>query len=264
MKNKIYSYSKINSFNACPLKYKFLYLDKNFKKDESIEAFVGKIIHKSLEWIYTQKIDKERTYFSLDHLTNTFKDYWDQSWHSSIRRFKYIKKKKAEYFTSGMRFLVSYYQKFGPYFNQSVYRVEEEFNFKLEDFNFKAIIDRIDIDENRLHIIDYKTSKKAIKEEKLKTDLQMGIYLFAIKNKFPSYNDIKLSHYYVSSNQEVAIEASEFNKKMFREDLIRNIGNIEKSENENNFIANETKFCNWCYYWNECSVKTGNHPSTFL
>ena len=264
MKNKIYSYSKINLFNACSLKYKFIYIDKNFKKDESIEAFLGKIVHKSLEWIYTQKIKKERNYFSLDHLTNVYKDNWDEAWHSNIRRFKYIKRKKTEYFTSGIRFLVNYYQKFGPYFNEDVYSVEEEFNFKLDDYNYKAIIDRLDIHNNKLHIIDYKTAKNPIKEGNLKKDLQIGIYLFAAKDRFPDLDEIKLSHYYVSLDKEVSIDSTAFHETKFRSNLNQNIKNIEMSESENNFIPNETKLCNWCYYWSECSAKTGEHPSTFL
>ena len=55
MKISKYSYSKINLFNSCPLKYKFVYIDKKYKKDESIEAFLGKLIHQTLEWIYKQK-----------------------------------------------------------------------------------------------------------------------------------------------------------------------------------------------------------------
>ena len=264
MKNKIYSYSKINSFNACPLKYKFVYIDKNYKKDESIEAFVGKIVHKSLEWIYTQKINKGRSYFSVDHLTTVYKDNWDEAWHSNIRRFKYIKRKKIEYFTSGMNYLVNYYRNFGPYFNEKVYNIEEEFSFELDDYKYKAIIDRVDMDNSKIHIIDYKTAKRPITEERLKSDLQMGIYLFAVKDRFPDIDKVKLSHYYVSLDKLVSIDSTLFDETKFRSDLTQNIKNIELSEEKDNFAPNETKLCNWCYHWNECSVKTGEHPSTFL
>ena len=43
MKISKYSYSKINLFNSCPLKYKFVYIDKKYKKDENIEAIFRKV-----------------------------------------------------------------------------------------------------------------------------------------------------------------------------------------------------------------------------
>ena len=55
-KNKeYYSYSQINTFLNCPQKYKLIYI-KNIKTEkEGIEAFIGKIVHEVLEWIYKQK-----------------------------------------------------------------------------------------------------------------------------------------------------------------------------------------------------------------
>ena len=163
-----------------------------------------------------------------------------------------------------MNFLVNYYRKFGPYFDQNVYGVEKEFNFKLDNHRYKAIIDRVDIDNRKMHIIDYKTTKKPFKEDKLKNDLQLGIYLFAIKDSFPDLDEIKLSHYYVALDEQVSIDSSVFDETKLRLDLAQNIKNIELSEQQNDFTPNETKLCNWCYYWKDCSVKKGDHPSTFL
>ena len=265
MKTKRYSYSKISLFNSCPLKYKFIYIDKKFKKDESIEAFLGKAIHKTLEWIYKEKLDKNREYYSLDHVINIFKENWHDSWHSNVRKFKYIQHKKSDYFTNGINSLVKYYQKFGPYISQKVYRVEEEFEFQLNEYRFRAIIDRIDKeDDTKIHIIDYKTGKNMITEKQLQNDLQMGIYLFAARDRYPDIKEIKLSHYYISLDQEVSIDSSELKNSSFADNLIENIKSIEKTENKGDFPPEESKLCNWCYYWNECSLKSNNHPSIYL
>ena len=65
MKSSKYSYSKINLFNSCSLKYKFLYIDKNYKKEEGIEAFLGKLIHETLEWIYKRRSKRVGHIFHL-------------------------------------------------------------------------------------------------------------------------------------------------------------------------------------------------------
>jgi len=264
MKTNQYSYSKINLFNSCSLKYKFLYIDKNYKKDESIEAFLGKMIHQTLEWIYMQKLKKERSYYSLDSIIHFFKEEWKDNWHYNIRRFKYNKQTKSNYFTRGSNFLVKYYQSFGPYFDQKVFKVEEKFQFKLGDYNIKAIIDRIDKDsDSMMHIIDYKTGKNMLDKKKLKKDMQMGIYALALASQFPEIN-IKLSHYYVAMNQMISIDSADLDMNLFSLSLIENIKIIEDSEKKDIFIANESKLCNWCYYWKECPIKSDNHPSEYL
>lgn len=265
MKINRYSYSKINLFNSCPLKYKYLYVDKNYKNDESIEAFLGKITHSTLEWIYKKKIQDKRAYYSLDSIIHFFKEEWRDSWHQKIRKFKYIKQKKADYFTRGINFLVKYYHHFGPDFNQKVFKVEEKIEFELGGHKIKAIIDRIDKNtDSEMHIIDYKTGKNMLDEEKLKGDMQMSIYALALNSQFNKSDNIKLSHYYVSTNKFVTIDSSDIDINSFSKNLIKNIEVIEKSEKENNFIPNESKLCNWCYYWKDCPKKDGEHPSGYL
>ncbi|OUW60470.1 MAG: hypothetical protein CBD58_04625, partial [bacterium TMED198] len=36
---------------------------------------------------------------------------------------------------------------------------------------------------------------------------------------------------------------------------------VSNSQVSNKFIPKETRFCNWCYYWNECPVKFSSNPS---
>ena len=265
MKISQYSYSKINLFNSCPLKYKYLYIDKNYKNDESIEAFLGKMIHATLEWVYKKKIKDKRAYYSLDSIIYFFKEQWSDSWHQKIRRFKYIKQKKADYFTRGINFLVKYYHHFGPDFNQKVFKVEEKIEFELDGRKIKAIIDRIDRESDlEMHIIDYKTGKNMLSEKKLKKDMQMSIYSLALRSQFKEIDNMKLSHYYISTNKFVSIDSSDLDIDSFSNGLIENIETIEDSEKENQFIANESTLCSWCYYWKECPRKTGKHPSEYL
>ena len=52
MSSKTYSYSRLNTFKNCPHQYKIIYIDKIKKQDESIEAYMGKRVHETLEWLY--------------------------------------------------------------------------------------------------------------------------------------------------------------------------------------------------------------------
>ncbi len=276
LKIEKYSYSKLDSFNTCPLKYKFIYIDQIRKKDESIQAFLGKIIHSCLEWIYIQKLDNKVSYFSLDQITNKFKGYWDERWHSKIRFYQFrhpkklshfIKQKKNDYFTLGIKTLVNYYSKYGPNFNQDVFRLEEKVEFQIKGFNFISIIDRIDNDgSGNIKIIDYKTGKKNLTEKKMLKNLQMGIYSIAANSTFPEINrdNITLTLFYTMNNKEVSIKASEFDSKNLKNQIIKNISEIKTCEETSSFDPKESNLCNWCYYWNECNAKTKDNPSLYL
>ena len=276
MKTKKYSYSKLDSFNNCPKRHKFIYIDRLRKEDESIEAFLGKLIHSCLEWVYNQKIDKGVTYFSLDQIINKFKEYWDERWHSQIRLFQFrkpknlasfIKHKKMDYFTLGVNSLVGYYSVYGPYFNDNVLKVEERIEFQISGFNFVSILDRIDNqDSGNIKVVDYKTGKRNITEKKLSTDLQMGIYSFAVKSAFPDIDqeDITLSHFYTRNNKEVSIKSSIIDHDALKNKISKNIELIELCEENNDFISKESHLCNWCYFWDECDKKNTNNPSFYL
>ena len=74
-----FSYSGIQSFQKCPAQFKYRYIDKIYKKDEGIEAFMGKRVHESIEYLYEQKIrgntlsyDNLLKYFTLF----TYSLYW--------------------------------------------------------------------------------------------------------------------------------------------------------------------------------------------
>ena len=170
-------------------------------------------------------------------------------------------------FTCGYTSLVSYYSIYGPYFNNNTLKVEDKISFSISDYSFVGIIDRIDQEGlNGIKILDYKTGKKNITQKKLSTNLQMGIYSYAIQSKFPQIKveDIILSHFYVRNGKEISINGSEINYTRFKDKIIKDIKLIEFSEKHNNFEAKESNLCNWCYYWKECDKKTGNNPSLFL
>ena len=54
-KQNNFSFSKINTYQSCPQKYKINYINGVRKKHESIEAFMGKRVHEVLDWLYRER-----------------------------------------------------------------------------------------------------------------------------------------------------------------------------------------------------------------
>ena len=49
---KRFSHSGIQTYKKCPAQFRYRYIDKIYKKDEGIEAFLGKRVHESIEFLY--------------------------------------------------------------------------------------------------------------------------------------------------------------------------------------------------------------------
>lgn len=78
MAKKIYSHSKLGTYENCPWKYKLSYIDKLEKPEvEGIEAFVGSRVHDVLEKCYRDlKFTKVN---SMDELLAYYNEIWDKN-----------------------------------------------------------------------------------------------------------------------------------------------------------------------------------------
>ena len=77
-----FSYSSIQCYKKCPAQFQFRYIDKIFKKEEGIEAFMGKRVHETIEYIYNQK--KANFFLSVDDILKYHYNLWEAKWHSNI------------------------------------------------------------------------------------------------------------------------------------------------------------------------------------
>ena len=91
----IYSHSRLSSFEQCPLKFKFRYIDLiKPKVHQSVEAFMGSMVHNTLEKLYKDVKFKKET--SVEEMIEYFNKLWKEGWSDSIRivRKEYKEEKK--------------------------------------------------------------------------------------------------------------------------------------------------------------------------
>ena len=75
---KIYSHSKIQSYEQCPLKYKYKYIDK-FPPDieKTVEAHLGSAVHDTLEWIYNS-VQKGKSPPMIEEVIKYYQNKWEE------------------------------------------------------------------------------------------------------------------------------------------------------------------------------------------
>ena len=79
---KRFSYSSLESYKKCPAQFKFRYIDKIYKDDEGIEAFMGKRAHEALEYLYNEVLDGKIVFF--DSVLAKYKELWKEKWHARV------------------------------------------------------------------------------------------------------------------------------------------------------------------------------------
>jgi len=258
----VFSYSQLSSFKTCKEQYKIVYLDGQRKKDESIEAFMGKCVHSTLEWLY-QKENMCKPYITFDKICKIYDDIWQDNWHNKIFIVDH-NLLSNHFYAIGKRCLSNYYHKYGPIFDQRVYATELKLNFNINGkYHFRGIIDRLDQPEKGCWVIhDYKSGKRAMTQNMAKQDLQLAMYQIAVEQNFAPVKKISLTWHFLRNNDEMTITHTPDEIQKFKNKLSKKVKKIIKSsENIENFYPKESILCNWCYLWDECSSKFTLNPA---
>ena len=77
-----FSYSSLETYKKCPAQFQFRYIDKVIKKEEGVEAFMGKRVHEALEYLYNEKLSFKLPFF--DQVIEKYYDLWEENWHNKI------------------------------------------------------------------------------------------------------------------------------------------------------------------------------------
>ena len=186
------SYSAMNTYQSCPLQYKFQDIDR-IKTPKSKEAVFGTIIHGTMKFVHTPGILSPNIDQAMENFSN--------AWNPAV--FENPDEERAA-FSQGIQIIQKYYHENNPA-NFNIVDLESRFTIQIGKgenvHDVAGIIDRIDKTEDGYEIIDYKTSKKMPSQDKVDNDLQLSVYLKAFLSRYPkeieNLDKIKVSLYYL-------------------------------------------------------------------
>lgn len=244
----IYSYSKINTFKSCPLKFKFNYLDK-LQKDftNSIEAIMGTAVHETLEKLYKDlQHGKEN---SLKSLLDFYKKEWDKRIDKDVKIVKQEYNEK-NYFQKGKKHISDYYASYTPFDQDYTVGLEQQISLTIEGYSLTGYIDRLALKKDGAYVIhDYKTSGTLPTTNNIEDDKQLALYSMAIKEKYPDAHKIELVWHYLAFGKEIRITKTDESLTEIKKDIAKW---IEKIESEKEFGPKESALCDWCEYASKC------------
>src|SRR3989344_2886644 len=220
-----FSHSKLSCFEQCPLKFKFAYIDKiETEIEETIEAFLGKRVHESLEKLY-----KDLKFQKLNELTELitfYNDEWKKNWNDAIVIVR--KEYDSENFRKmGEKFITEYYDRYKPFCDSRTIGLETQSFVAIGDYKIHVRIDRLSFIEDTYEIHDYKTSNSLPTQDKLDQDRQLAVYAYGVKTMYPDAKRVRLIWHFLAFDKEMSSERSDEQLEMMKEEVIQSIKEIE-------------------------------------
>lgn len=222
------SFSQLDSFEICPLQYKYKYLIR-LPIPPSPAQTMGIVLHRTLKEFY-QKQATSKEKLSQKEIEKTF----EENWSSSGFKTKGHEKEAKE---GAKKMLVNYYQK--EIKNKSLPKIaalEQPFSFPLApELRVGGIIDRADIlDDNKIEIIDYKTGGRVPDQKAADGNDQLTLYALAASTitdfKFNRpVEKIILSLYFLNEGIKVSSQRNRKQLQELKEKIIKTAKEIEKT-----------------------------------
>ncbi len=244
-----YSHSRVSTFEQCPYKYKLQYIDKEKPEiQNTIEAFMGDIVHQSLEDLYKKKKFKQRV--AKASLIKFYRDLWEKEYSEDVKVVK-DHLTADNYKKMGEKFLSDYYDTYKPFEQLTILGLETQDRMTLPDGSqWHVRIDKFACDnEGNYYVMDYKTNSRMKGQEEADSDRQLAMYSFWVKDKFKDAKSVKLVWHMLAFNKEVVSERTPEQLEKLQQEVVDLIKEIEKAKE---FPTNVTALCNYCGFRSIC------------
>lgn len=229
LKYQPYSFSKISTYKGCPRKFKYQYIDKIGKYEDSPALIKGRTVHYLIE--NSQLSPEEYS----DEMKQNIQDYPGTL---DI-------KKNFEESDLGKKYLLDIDKTAIQEFKIGLSNSLEPAEYAKESL-FNGIIDYICVKDGVLYLCDFKTGRyKEVRFQDYSQLLYYAIYFFQ-KYKIQK---IVISFIYVEHNLENDIELDIQYLNNYKRELLTSIKTIEE---DIIFAEKKSKLCDYCVFKEIC------------
>ncbi len=231
------SYSQLDTFNTCPLQYKYRYILR-IPVPPSAALTFGDTMHKTIRAFY--ELVKQKTHPTKETLLRLLDDHWSSIGYGDK---KYEEKMKRH----GRELLEGFYEKgYDP--KRIPTSLEEAFKIKITPrLTLGGKIDRVDaLPDGIIEIIDYKTGQAPKTRDPAK-DRQLTVYALAatdegIYKKTPE--KVIVSFYFFEDQKKISARRTKEELQMAKNDIAATADEISRSD----FRPTPGKHCDFCEF----------------
>jgi len=248
----LFSHSRIGTFETCPRKFSFAYVEKLPAVGQSVETFMGKRVHESLERLHQEA--KAGHVLPEAELLADFESRWRAEWTTAVRVVR-RDKTEEDYRAAGSTCLARYHRRYTP-FHRSVVATEQRIEIALDEggqFRLQGFIDRIDqVANGMLEVHDYKTSSRLPTQADCDADRQLAVYEMGVRALFPNTQEVKLVWHYLQFDREIRSRRTAGQLEELRASLLAKAKAIVAATERGDFPTRVSRLCDWCDYRVHC------------
>lgn len=257
-----YSHSRLASFEDCPRKYQYRYLMKIPSETESVEGFVGKVVHDVLERLY--EVVGERGVPSLPKVIARYRQLFDERYDPKRVRIVRRENPLSFYRELGDHCLTNYYHDHYPFDGTETLGLEEHVRFELGNIDatdpiyIQGYVDRVArTPDGVIEIQDYKTGARVPSQAKLDEDRQLALYQIALSDQYPEGQSFRLVWHYLQRGRTITSTRSAEQLRRLREDTLALVTRIRGTES---FETRPSPLCRWCEFGSRCPGNRERDP----
>ena len=252
MSSTFYSHSRLSCYEKCPFQYKLKYVDRvRAPLGTSIEAFVGSMVHDSLEWLY--RLARDGRVATRAEVAEKYQELWEEKWKDDIR---IIKQELAveHYRSNGQKWVEQYWDRYQP-FDQGI-TIDLECKVYIDlpgGGKVMGYIDRLEKAGNNHFVIhDYKTSGRLPTPHETENDRQLALYMLGIQQRYPDLKKIDLVWHFVRFDEDVWSQRTDEQLQEMAGQTTRLIETIEAAVTSGDLPTKTSTLCDWCEFRPVC------------
>lgn len=244
MRKPTLSPTKISTYLACPIKYKWTYIDDRgrwYLRAKKYYSF-GTTLHHVLQRFHDEGDIGVAT---VHQAIAALEESWIEAGYSSAKEMQ-------EAMSEGKMILQSYIEKIQlePFPSKTLY-LEKLFRLDLGEFILLGRVDRVEEHpDGKIEIIDYKSGRESITNEDVASDLAMACYQLLLNAKHPD-RQILASIVALRANEKATASMSQEELKEFQSDIIK-LGQEMLHQDYENMIPFWKPLCPECDFLRLC------------
>ena len=241
------SYSRLDTYETCPLKYRFGYVDR-LPTEPSPELSWGSSIHAALEVWWDQKLP---TAPPVEVLLDGLYEHWDDSGFATMPR-----EQKVAWYRHAQDVLRRHHARHAPAFVPAV-ACEQWFEFEIaEGIELVGSIDHVArTPDGGIGIVDWKTNRKAKPRRYVEGSLQLAVYALAAVELWGSEPEwVALD--FVVPGVRVTVPRADIDTQA----AVATIRSVADEIRAGAFEPRPSRLCGWCDYRGECPAFDGDGP----
>ncbi|MFU8840375.1 MAG: PD-(D/E)XK nuclease family protein [Nitriliruptoraceae bacterium] len=233
------SFSRIDLYRTCPRSFRYRYVDRLPSRPSPHLSF-GSSVHAALEAFHDRTLPARP---DVDALLAALYEHWDASGFADLPR-----EEQVAFYRHAQDVLRRYHAR-GPLDGRRVVATEAWFELPVA---YEAVvvgsIDRVDVDDDgALHVVDYKTNRRARSRADVAGSLQLALYALACRHLYGQL-PATVALDFVAPGVTVPVALEELDLEAARTAVLDTAAAIRAER----FPTTPNRLCDWCDHRRVC------------